>query len=194
MQQRWQDGCRNGFQLWREIQAKGYPGGYGSFARKIRSLREKMPPMRKTNTRAKRVKSFQAASPHPPSPRQVTWWFARPPDKLDEEEGKNLHKLIEQSSDLQQVYNLVQEFLVLVHERKKEALSSWLERAKQTPIGELRYFAIGLENDLAAVEAALTYEWSNGPVEGNNNRLKMIKRQMYGRAGFDLLRLRVLYA
>ena len=57
----------------------------------------------------------------------------------------------------------------------------------------MKNFAQGLEKDLKAIEAALTYEWSNGPVEGHNNRLKMIKRQMYGRAKFDLLRQRVLY-
>jgi len=73
-------------------------------------------------------------------------------------------------------------------------LLTWMTQAKAAEIVELRYFAKGLEKDIRAVEAALTYEWSNGPTEGHNNRLKMIKRQMYGRANFDLLRKRVLYS
>ncbi len=194
VKQRWQDGCRKGMDLWRAIQAKGYPGTYASFARQIRPLRQKMPPIRKRPTVRKRMVPSPTPSMHPPTPRQVTWWFARDPEKLEEDQMNSLKKLLENSSDLQQVYSLVQEFREMIHAKKVNELSSWLERAKQAQSSELTYFAIGLEKDLPAVEAALTYAWSNGPVEGHNNRLKMLKRQMYGRAGFDLLRLRVLYA
>lgn len=76
---------------------------------------------------------------------------------------------------------------------KRDQLAGWMKEAKESGIVELDYFVRGLQKDLPTVEAGLTYEWSNGVVEGQNNRLKMIKRQMYGRAKFDLLHQRVLY-
>jgi transposase len=102
-------------------------------------------------------------------------------------------QLLNASEDFQRLHGLVQEFWKIVRERKQDQLSEWLIRSKNSGIVELKNFALGLEKDLKAVEASLTYEWSNGPVEGHNNRLKMIKRQMYGRAKFDLLKQRVLY-
>jgi transposase len=78
--------------------------------------------------------------------------------------------------------------------RAVAALSAWVETAEQCPIAELRTFAVGIRQEYQAVAASLEYPWSNGPVEGQVNRLKTIKRQMYGRANFDLLRARVLWA
>lgn|GEM_PF-2927248 len=97
------------------------------------------------------------------------------------------------SDDFQKLYMLVHQFWEIVNERKKDQLNAWLSDANNSGIVELKNFAQDLEKDLKAIEAALAYEWSNGPVEGHNNRLKMIKRQVYGRAKFDLLRQRVLY-
>lgn len=91
-------------------------------------------------------------------------------------------------------FSQVQQFWMIVGERKQSQFDEWLKSAKHSGIVELRYFAHGLEKDLQAVEAALVYGWSNEPVEGHNNRLKMIKRQMYARANFDLLKQRVLYS
>ena len=102
--------------------------------------------------------------------------------------------LFDASDDFKRLYELTQQFWSIIRERKKEQLREWMILAKESGITEMRYFVNSLQKDLAAVEAALTYEWSNGPVEGQNNRLKMIKRQMYGRANFDLLRLRTLYS
>jgi transposase len=82
------------------------------------------------------------------------------------------------------------EFFRLVRSRDLAAWPQWFERAKHTA---LRGFASSLLRDQHAVEAALTLPWSNGPVEGHVHRLKLIKRQMYGRASFDLLRLCVLH-
>ena len=130
----------------------------------------------------------------PFSPRQITWLFVRSPNKLDVKQSKYLKLLLEHSQEFQTIYTLAQDFWLIVKEKRKTEFNNWLLRAKQSGISELRYFALGLEKDRPAVEAALTYSWSNGPVEGQINRLKMIKRQMYGRAGFDLLRLRVLYS
>ena len=82
----------------------------------------------------------------------------------------------------------------MVRERQHEKLEHWLERAEASGERALRSFAGGVRRDYAAVEAALRLPYSNGPVEGQVNRLKFLKRQMYGRAKFDLLRKRVLYA
>jgi transposase len=81
-----------------------------------------------------------------------------------------------------------------VRQRQGGALDAWIVRAHDTGVPrELRVFADGLKADYEAVKAALTLAWSNGPVEGQVNRVKLIKRQMYGRAKFDLLRQRVLH-
>jgi transposase len=91
-----------------------------------------------------------------------------------------------------QAYMLSQAFLALVRERRGHALGAWITEAAASGIEALARFAQGLREDLAAVTAGLTLPWSNGPVEGHVNRLKLLKRQGYGRAGFALLRHRVL--
>ena len=82
----------------------------------------------------------------------------------------------------------------MVRERKCEKLSTWLNEAKTCSLEEFRRFARGLEKEYDALSAALSEPWSNGQVEGHITRLKLLKRQMYGRANLDLLRLRVLHA
>ena len=78
-------------------------------------------------------------------------------------------------------------------DRQSEGFQRWLEKARASGIGELVWFANGVEQDRAPVEKAFESQWSQGQVEGQGNRLKFIKRQMYGRANFDLLRARVIY-
>ena len=90
--------------------------------------------------------------------------------------------------------DLAREFREIIRQRQSDRLEAWAGRAQQAGAPrELANFAQGLKADWAAVQAALTMPWSNGQVEGQVNRLKTIKRQMYGRAGFDLLRQRVLH-
>lgn len=96
-------------------------------------------------------------------------------------------------SNLSSLSALGQDFVRLIRERKSEALLPWLERAKGGPYEELQRFAQGLERELPAVQAALTEPWRAGQVEGQITRLKLLKRQMDGRANLDLLRLRVLH-
>lgn len=80
----------------------------------------------------------------------------------------------------------------MVDEKRVEELTGWLARARRSGVAEFKRFAQGLEREREAIAAAIALPWSNGQVEGQVNRLKVIKRQMYGRANFDLLRLRVL--
>jgi transposase len=91
-------------------------------------------------------------------------------------------------------YRLTQEFAAMVRGLEGEKLDEWLEKADASEAAVLRHFAKGLRKDLSAVRAGLTESWSNGPVEGFVHKLKLVKRQMYGRAGFALLRRRVLGA
>jgi transposase len=87
---------------------------------------------------------------------------------------------------------LSQAFLALVRERRGEALTAWIAEATTSGIAALARFAQGLQDDLAAIIAGLTLPWSNGPVEGHINRLKLLKRESYGRAGVQLLRQRLM--
>ena len=98
------------------------------------------------------------------------------------------------SPRLRLAYDLVQDFFSMVHKREGHRLDSWLERVKVAELCELQSFANGVERDKAAVQAGLTWWINNGVVEGSVTKIKLIKRQMYGRASFALLRQRVLHA
>ena len=97
------------------------------------------------------------------------------------------------SSEIETTYQLVEAFLYMVRERKGEQLDAWLLAVEASQLEALNPFVTGVQKDKDAVLAGLTLPWSNGPLEGNVNRLKLIKRSMYGRAEFDLLKIRVLY-
>jgi transposase len=129
-----------------------------------------------------------------PSVRQVTSWLQRPPPALTVEQTQFVAQLCENTPDIGVVRELALAFRQLMKERARVALSAWVETAEQCPVPELRTFAVGIRQEYQAVMASLEYPWSNGQVEGQVNRLKTIKRQMYGRANFDLLRARVLWA
>ena len=88
--------------------------------------------------------------------------------------------------------SLVMGFRTILRTGKTDTLQRWIEQATDSGIYGMQRFVHTLKQDLSAVEAAVEENWSNGPVEGNINRLKTIKRQMYGRAGFELLRARIL--
>jgi transposase len=94
--------------------------------------------------------------------------------------------------DLERGVQLAQDFITIVREGRHDELDRWLEQAEQSDLVPLRNFAASLRRDYAAVKAGVTVHWSNGQTEGQVNRLKMLKRQLYGRASFSLLRQRVL--
>lgn len=125
-----------------------------------------------------------------PSPRQAAWLLLA--EKLKEDEQQMVAELCELAPEIKRAQELAQGFVAIVKERKVEQLRPWLIEATRSAIPEFVGFARGITEDLEAVRAALLYEWSNGETEGQVNRLKTIKRKMYGRAKFDLLRARVL--
>ncbi len=98
------------------------------------------------------------------------------------------------NEDLRAVYLLSQEFVTMLKEGQAEALDCWLKRAKACHVSEQGSFVNGIRRDYAAVRAAFCLPWSNGTTEGHVNRLKFLKRQMFGRAHLDLLRVKVLHA
>ena len=134
-------------------------------------------------------------SPRPPefTARQVRQWILRRPDRLDDDDREHLRAICERCSTLATVTQLAQRFAGLLRERRSpDQLVAWVEAVESTDIPELHTFASGLRKDWAAVTAGLTLPWSSDGVEGHVNRIKMLKRQMYGRANLDLLRRRVL--
>jgi transposase len=117
------------------------------------------------------------------------------PDERKVEEQVFVDRLRERCPEVRAAADLARDFRAMVRQQRQEQWQGWLERATRADaVKEMRAFAEGLKKDEAAVCAALRLEWSNGQVEGQVNRLKMIKRTMFGRAKFDLLRQRVLLA
>jgi len=134
--------------------------------------------------------------PHPLlalSSLQATWLFFRRPEDLKPEERENLQQLRQASPDLETAYQLVKEFLHMVRDLTGEQLDKWLNKVEASHLQAFQSFVTGVQQDKDAVLAGLTLHWSNGPVEGQVNRLKLIKRSMYGQADLDLLKLRVLH-
>ena len=129
-----------------------------------------------------------------PSARHVACLLVWRKDRLPEEEREYLRRLCDHEPTIALAYELAQEFVTMARERTGQGFDAWLTRATTSGIPELDRFARGLTDDRAAVEAGLSQEWSNGQTEGQVNKLKLLKRQMYGRANFDLLRQRVLQA
>jgi len=136
-----------------------------------------------------------AESTSPPlTPRRATWLVLRRPAQRTEAEAQQLAQLHAQSAEVAEASDLAQDLVQLVRQRQPAQLDPWLQRAAASTLEALQRFAHGLREDYAAVKAGVTLPWSTGPVEGHINRLKMLKRQMFGRAHLDLLGHRFLRA
>jgi transposase len=120
--------------------------------------------------------------------------LCRHPDNLVGRDTEQLQKILDRCPELRSAVDLVRSFAGMMTHLHGERPTVWITAAEQAELPGVSRFATGLNADLAAVTAALSLPFSSGPVEGNVNRIKMIKRQMYGRAGFDLLRKRILLA
>jgi transposase len=186
--QRWQEGCHNGRRLWREIRAQGFAYGESNVARFLA-------PLRRAERDGQPVVPMHRRRQQPtPTASHVASLFLRRPEHVAGEDQRYLDLLIEQDTDVAALYQLTRDFTTMVRERREGALDDWLAAAQASGSAPLRRFAAGLTRDLNAVRAGLREEWSNGQTEGQIHRLKLLKRQMYGRAGFAVLRNRVLQA
>jgi transposase len=144
--------------------------------------------------RSKRGRRRKASPRLPlPSAREATWLLPRS-DGLTDEEKPVAELLRRLSPEVEQAQRLAVSFVEVVKERRADELRGWIIDAQRSGIAEFVSLANGLTDDFLAVRAALEYEWSQGQVEGQVHRLKLVKRQMYGRGKLDLLRARVLHA
>ena len=130
----------------------------------------------------------------PFTPRQAAYLVVLKPENRQAEDTDLLERVVQQHPDLMMLVELADEFLELLRHRQADALDDWLMKAATCAIKPLKTFAKGIFDDYAAVKASLMTEVSNGPVEGLNNKLKMLKRQMYGRANLELLAKRLIMA
>src|SRR6266850_6344051 len=192
--ERWNAGCHTAIQLFRELQPRGYTGSYRRVAASVSRIRQAQGvPPRRQGLRQRLPVVAEPASP-PLTPRRATWLVLRREAQRTEAETQQLTQLRAQSAEVAEAIDLTQDFLQLVRQRQPEHFDSWLERARTSTLEAVQRFASGLRDDYAAVKAGMTLPWSTGPVEGHINRLKMLKRQMFGRAHLDLLRRRFLLA
>jgi transposase len=197
LKQRLEEGCQNVTGLWRELVERGYRGSRKSVNNYLhrqevlrrRSIRH---PANDEKPIAPAVKQVQIKTLIPtPSPRKTAWMLLKP-DDLEEAQKEMIENLLQLCPEVRAAEGLAKRFLGMVRNRQGERLDGWIDKVKESGIPELKSFADGLNQDRNAVEAALKYEWSNGRTEGSVNRLKLIKRQMYGRGKLDLLKARVM--
>jgi len=179
LQRRWAEGCHNATKLFEEIRKQGYRGQRSMVAQFVSVWR-------------KRGHSSRPARPRRIAPKQAAILTTKSPDQLTDEQRSLFDRLSASCRDLPWMRTLALDFRDALASKDRQQMLWWIQNAKQCGIGSLVRFAFGLQKDLSAVLAAVETRWSNGQVEGQINRLKTIKRQMYGRAGFDLLRARVL--
>lgn len=191
LQQRWAEGCTNASQLWREIKAKGYGGVRKQVARWAQHQRSELAPTGAKKYRSKLKAEAHTAQTALVAPRRLVWLLLRSHSQLDQEEAATLAR-IEQHGEVARARTLAQEFQAMVRQRKPEVLDGWLAASRESGIAELESFAAGLQQEYPSIRAALSEPWSTGQVEGQVTRVKLVKRQMYGRAKFDLLKQRVV--
>ncbi len=189
--ERWNQGCRNGQELWRELQTQGYKGGSRSVYRFLATLREGPAPSR---GKAKRAQAVPESPVEHLTAQEAVWLFVRALSDLSKKEQEELVAIRQASPTADTVYGLAQDFMHMLRHREGERLDVWLGQVRASHIPELQRFVRSIQRDKAAVVAGLTLPYSNGVVEGKVNKLKLIKRMMFGRAGFPLLRQRVLHA
>ena len=178
LHQRWNEGCTNVRQLHTELKERGYKGGYGT-------IRDYMLPFREAGT-------APPAVPGPPKTRELASWILTDPDNLGDVEKEKLAQARERCPHLDALAGHVTEFAKILTGLHGDRLDNWITAVEADDQPDLHSFARGLKRDHAAVLNGLTMPWNSGVVEGNVNRLKMLKRQTYGRASFELLRKRVL--
>jgi transposase len=187
---RWQQGCRNATQIWREISEQGYPGAYQNVVRITRYLKEQERLARPVPDCSPGISASHAAG-----------ILVKRSENRSEGENRTLKRLKRVHRITELCCTLFEEFAGMLRDKKqaceeqaRRQLEEWTQRTKASGIAELKAFAVKLLQDTEAVVAAMVLPYSQGQTEGRVNKLKLIKRSMYGRGNFDLLRHRVLYA
>lgn len=188
LEKRQAEGCENAQQLWREIQARGYLGKACQVSKWLQPRRTRPAPQAARKCRSK----VEKTSAKLPAIRQIFWLLTTPLEKLLTTDKAWVEHLC-QDEELSRIYQFAQAFSAMVREHEPSQFAKLVKERLVSGIRELRNFAKGLQIDGATVLAALQTEWSNGQTEGQVTRMKLLKRQMYGRAKLDLLRYRLMY-
>ncbi len=178
LHKRWNEGCTNATRLFEEIRARGYRG-------RASQVRAYLHPFRTTA-------HIPAPPPKPPTVRKFTSWVMTHPSNLDPDDQARLDAILKTSPELESLVAHVRAFALIMTERRGRELERWMTRVDADDHAALHSFARGLRSDQDAVTAGLSTRWNSGTVEGHVNRIKMLKRQMFGRAKPDLLRKRIL--
>ncbi len=199
------EGCENGTQLWREVRELGFAGTAKQVRRWLQARRtvlHKHTPRRWRDVVLPGATASLPAARKLFAPIQLAWLIVKAAETRSVEEAGMITR-IEQDSEAATLVRLIRRFVDLVRDAGitdkrqspgAEAFDAWLTDARDCSVRAVVTFAAGLEHDGAAVRAALTLPWSNGQTEGQINKLKLLKRSMYGRAKLDLLRQRLLLA
>jgi transposase len=185
--QRWEEGCRMATVLWREIRARGFAHSLTNVQRFVAELRREGPPA----TGQPRTALTRA---HGPPPRLVAAIVLRRPERRTDEHRAYLKLLRGEDAAIATAVDVAEDFLVMLRRREGERFPDWLAKAEASGIDELQRFAGRLRADQDAIQTGLTLRHSNGQTEGHVTKLKLVKRQGYGRAKVDLLRKRLLRA
>lgn len=175
---RFNAGCADAAVLTAEIRERGYRGSQRTVYRYIQPFRA----------------SRKAPDPAPATPkiRHVTGWIMRNPENLKPEDEQRLSAILARCPELAATRRHVGAFATMIRDLRGDRLLDWIDHVRADNLPALRSFTTGLNHDLAAVTAGLTLPWNNGPTEGTVNKIKMLKRTMFGRAKLDLLRKRIL--
>jgi transposase len=176
---RWQAGCRNRMQLYREIKGQGYTGTASNVRKYLRQW-------------SKRVGQDRLPHRPIPGPRTLAWLVTQPPEAHSAETQALIEQVQRAHAQVAVCMGLARQFAALVRQGLPERLTAWVHAAQASGLSAFASLAKSLMTDERAVRAALESAWSNGPTEGFINKLKCVKRQMYGRAKLDLLKIRLL--
>lgn len=176
MERRFAEGCTSATRLHGELVAEQAPVTYGMVRAHVATLPH----------------APSAAPPRPPTVRQVLGWLTRHPTALTEEERAGLKEVLARCPELDTAAGHVRDFGEMLGDRLGATLPTWIDAVDAGKLPGLTGFALHLHRDLEAVSAGLTLDWSSGSIESAVNRIKKIERQLYGRAGFELLRKMIL--
>lgn len=196
--QRWEAGARVAVQLFEEIKQQGYRGSYKAVTMFVTELKSGNLQLHPELIHAA-TSDLSPPTPQPKpkiksvAPRHVAHLLTKPVSDLTAEQQWEVDWLCQSFPDLATAYQLAQEFGKIVRERLPDQFADWLEKAATSELTDFRNFATSLAKDQDAVVAGLSVSWSSGPVEGHVNRLKLIKREMFGRGKLDLLQKRLCY-
>lgn len=193
LREQWDAGMHNCSRLFALVKERGYTGCQSGLRKRLAEWRAALPPKRWPGPPPTPRLSVQKGQRRLSS-RSASFLMIVPPERLTAKQQEQIEHFCQASSDLHTAYVLCQEFVTMLKERQADSLHEWLKIVKALHVAELTSFANGIYRDYAAVYAAFSRSESNGVTEGHVNRLKFLKRQMFGRAHLDLLRVKVLHA